>query len=99
MAISTGRSSDQFPLRLPDGMRDRIAKEAKANGRSMNAEIVGRLEWSFRTPAGVQNAFLESKDYEEIIHSLVKVQATLTWINDNPEVKALVEKFEAEKPD
>jgi hypothetical protein len=31
-------------LRLPDGMRDRIAEVAKANGRSMNAEIVGRLQ-------------------------------------------------------
>lgn len=31
-------------LRLPDGMRDRIASEAKANNRSMNAEIVAALE-------------------------------------------------------
>nr|WP_291374509.1 Arc family DNA-binding protein [Devosia sp.] len=34
-------------LRLPDGMRDRIAEVAKANGRSMNSEIVARLEESF----------------------------------------------------
>lgn len=42
-----GRGSDQFPLRLPDGMRDRIREAAEANGRSMNAEIVARLEESF----------------------------------------------------
>lgn len=30
-------------------MRDRIAEEAKANNRSMNAEIVARLERSFAT--------------------------------------------------
>src|SRR5690606_26183582 len=41
-----GRGSDQFPLRLPDGMRDAIKKEAEANGRSMNAEIVARLDAS-----------------------------------------------------
>ncbi|PPA77677.1 hypothetical protein C4E15_06630 [Achromobacter spanius] len=35
---------DKFMLRLPDGMRDQIARDAKANGRSMNAEIVARLE-------------------------------------------------------
>lgn len=40
---ATGRDSDKFMLRFPDGMRDRIAEEAKANGRSMNAEIVARL--------------------------------------------------------
>lgn len=33
-------------LRFPDGMRDRIAELAKENGRSMNAEIITRLEWA-----------------------------------------------------
>lgn len=41
------RTAEQFVLRLPDGMRARIAEVAKANGRSMNAEIVARLEKSF----------------------------------------------------
>lgn len=40
------RTADQFVLRLPDGMRDRIAEAAKANNRSMNAEIVARLSES-----------------------------------------------------
>ena len=31
-------------LRLPDGMRERIADQAKANRRSMNTEIVTLLE-------------------------------------------------------
>ncbi|MQX63624.1 Arc family DNA-binding protein [Sinorhizobium meliloti] len=39
-----GRGSDQFPLRLPDGMRDRIKRHAEANGRSMNSEIVSLIE-------------------------------------------------------
>jgi hypothetical protein len=38
-----GRGSDQFMVRLPDGMRDTIAKMAERNGRSMNAEIVSAL--------------------------------------------------------
>lgn len=33
-------------LRLPDGMRNRLKADADANGRSMNAEIVDRLEQS-----------------------------------------------------
>ncbi len=40
-------TQERFIVRLPDGMRDRIAEEAKKNNRSMNAEIVARLEASF----------------------------------------------------
>lgn len=47
----TGRDSDKFMLRLPDGMRDRIAAEAKKNNRSMNAEIVTRLDQSISQAA------------------------------------------------
>ncbi len=38
---------DRFMVRLPDGMRDKIEKAAKAAKRTMNSEIVARLEWSF----------------------------------------------------
>lgn len=34
------RDYDKFMLRFPDGMRDAIAERAKANGRSMNSEII-----------------------------------------------------------
>jgi len=46
MTIPTGRDSDKFVLRLPDGMRDRLKAEAEKNKRSLNAEIVARLEAS-----------------------------------------------------
>lgn len=39
--------ADKFMLRMPDGMRDQIANAAKANKRSMNTEIIARLEESF----------------------------------------------------
>jgi hypothetical protein len=48
---AVSRESDKFMLRLPDGMRERIAEVAKANGRSMNAEIVARIEASLAAPA------------------------------------------------
>lgn len=44
----TGRGSDQFVVRFPDGMRDEIRRAAEASGRSMNAEIIARLEDSFK---------------------------------------------------
>lgn len=50
MAAKTGRGSDQFVLRLPDGMRDRIKAAAERNNRSMNAEIVATLEEKYPKP-------------------------------------------------
>lgn len=49
----TGRGSDQFVVRFPDGMHDHIRAAAEANGRSMNAEIIYRLQTT-----------LEMDDYE-----------------------------------
>lgn len=40
-------TKDRFMVRLPDGMRNRIAKASEEAGRTMNAEIVARLEASF----------------------------------------------------
>ena len=40
------RTLDKIVIRAPDGMRDRIRKAAEENGRSMNSEIVARLEES-----------------------------------------------------
>ena len=56
MSEDTSRAwKDQYMLRLPDGMRDRIKEAAASNNRSMNAEIVARLEASFSTPLGILN--------------------------------------------
>lgn len=42
--LPPSRTAAQFVVRLPDGMRDQIGELAKKNGRSMNAEIVHRLQ-------------------------------------------------------
>ncbi|TAY68441.1 Arc family DNA-binding protein [Rhizobium leguminosarum] len=47
--MNTGRDSDKFMLRLPDGMREELKEKAAANGRSMNTEIITRLEDSFES--------------------------------------------------
>ena len=38
------RKLDQYIVRFPDGMRDKLKKAAKENNRSLNAEIIARLE-------------------------------------------------------
>ncbi|PVY62209.1 Arc-like DNA binding dprotein [Pusillimonas noertemannii] len=40
---------EKFNLRMPHGMRARLAKAGEKNGRSMNGEIVARLDSSFDT--------------------------------------------------
>lgn len=62
--------ADKYVVRFPDGMRDRIAEAAKANNRTMNAEIVARLEasfepkaevaWSLRVDARANNVAIET---------------------------------------
>lgn len=42
--VYNSRIAEKFVLRFPDGMRDRIAGLAKDNHRSMNSEIIRRLE-------------------------------------------------------
>lgn len=47
MKAPPSKQLDQFVVRLPDGMRERIRLAAEVNRRSMNAEIIARLEATF----------------------------------------------------
>ncbi|MBN8976159.1 MAG: Arc family DNA-binding protein [Rhizobiales bacterium] len=66
----TGRGSDQFVLRLPPGMRDAIAHEAENSGRSMNAEIVDRLAFSFEQILSNEGMVQVSKRFEAVAAAL-----------------------------
>jgi hypothetical protein len=43
VAAPTSRESDKFILRMPDGMRERLAQVAESQGRTMNAVVIGVL--------------------------------------------------------
>lgn len=47
------RSADKFVVRLPDGMRERIADVARTHHRSMNSEIIARLARSIEEDEGL----------------------------------------------
>lgn len=47
----TGRDSDQFTLRLPDGMRETLKVRAASNRRAMNAEVLALLELGMNATA------------------------------------------------
>jgi hypothetical protein len=47
--VYSSRTADKFVVRLPDGMRERIAETARNHHRSMNSEIIARLEASLNS--------------------------------------------------
>ena len=45
--MSSGHLHPQYNLRWPEELRQKVAQSAKDHNRSMNADIVARLEQSF----------------------------------------------------
>ncbi|MEC5405138.1 Arc family DNA-binding protein [Paraburkholderia sp. MPAMCS5] len=46
------REDPQMKLRLPPDLKDRLTEAAAANNRSLNAEVVSRLQESFSDHVG-----------------------------------------------
>lgn len=61
MAIGT-RDDNKFMLRMPDGLRESIKDAAHQNNRSINSEIISRLEASLAAPASLHPALAEMLD-------------------------------------
>ena len=51
---SPSRQLNKFMVRFPPGMRDEIAQAADENNRSMNAEVVARLDRSLDVDRGLR---------------------------------------------
>lgn len=78
MKRATGRGSDQFNLRFPDGMRERISLEADRSGRSMNAEIIARLSFTLDSNLGEREELNNMIDHyqkmiNEYIHQIARI--------------------------
>lgn len=79
-------------LRLPGGMRERIAEVAKANNRSMNSEIVTTLQRAF-PPQEPDDAEINPDEWREneinnIIENIEdlfrRLKAVRNWGLDEP---------------
>jgi len=66
------RDYDKFMLRFPDGMRDAIAERAKANGRSMNSEIVQILQDALDADTGVQSLQKLDDDMMQVLKGYIE---------------------------
>lgn len=67
--MSSGHLNAQYNLRLPDELKQKIAHSSKELNRSMNADIVARLEESFEHK-GFES--LESVPTEDLMKELAK---------------------------
>lgn len=64
---------DQYIVRFPDGMRDQIKQAAADNGRSMNAEIVQRLQTTLEMDAYVPQENVQTDETAlELARALVQ---------------------------
>ena len=66
---SDSRHADKYIVRFPDGMRDRLKEQAKASNRTLNAEIIARLQQTFDgtfRPNAVSKTTYEEATPEEL---------------------------------
>lgn len=92
--MSSGHLHPQYNLRWPEELRDKVAASAKKHNRSMNADIVARLEASFsdeNSPISIANKFTDPdftrrlersfnllSDIEELIESTDEDEKVIT---------------------
>ena len=65
MSKSGGNLTTQYNLRWSDDLKEKIAQSAKEHNRSMNADIVARLEESFEPEVKVT----ETLEFELMMQS------------------------------
>jgi hypothetical protein len=72
------RTDPQTNIRLPLGLKERLSAAARANTRTMNAEVVSRLERSFAdaqagvVPEDAIKAILETREMVGELHQTIK---------------------------
>lgn len=85
MTDSPPHKSDQFIVRLPDGMRDRIKRAAASNNRSMNAEVVATLEEKY--PGEVL------AELDDLLSMFAEASVELALSKDDPAQLAIAQVF------
>lgn len=91
MSKVPSRGVDQFVLRFPNGIRERIREEAEQNGRSMNSEILDRLEASLEARETIQQLREEVSRLEGMNEALGRtVKAFVDHLSLTEEGKKLV---------
>lgn len=66
------REQDKFVIRLPDGLRPEIAAVAYRNQRSMNGEIINRLERSIALELALDQ---KNKVIDQLLNRITELEA------------------------
>ncbi|WP_240351855.1 Arc family DNA-binding protein [Pectobacterium brasiliense] len=97
MSKYPSQMQDKFNLRFPDGMRDAIAERAKANGRSMNSEIVQILEDALNDKVGVDAVAMLMSKLSNWYTGMAPVLEKVKHMDDE-QLREFVEQIEKKKP-
>lgn len=83
---TSSRDADKFIVRLPDGMRDQINEVARTSRRSMNKEIIKRLERTLHEDAtGIRNV----DHMEQLSKRCMELEARVEELQNEPTVGLL----------
>ncbi|OTM63265.1 Arc family DNA-binding protein [Acinetobacter pittii] len=75
--MGSGHLNAQYNLRWPEGLKEKVAQSAKEHNRSMNADIVARLEQSFEVKKVNKSDFTTEELMEELSSRLEKFKITI----------------------
>jgi hypothetical protein len=88
--LPPSRTAEQFVVRFPEGMRDRIAEAAKKNNRSMNAEIVARLSQSLSSVSVSVSEGDDGVAIPEMVWDFVEDEASAQGISESEALEQLM---------
>lgn len=74
--MSDQHTTVQYQLRLPEYLRDKVKESANTHNRSMNADIVARLQQSFSDSSNLTD--IERSNYEKLKHDIYIMTNDLT---------------------
>lgn len=77
------RGDHQMRIRLPGDLLERIQTEAKSGGRSLNAEIVARLQESVAAQDAVMAGYASTPSYGTWMKLLAEVQRAVQRVEQS----------------
>ena len=94
MSKKPGRGSDQFPLRLPPGMREQIKLSAETSGKSMNEEILDVLRDYFPEQPGFDEV-VEQLDYTIALLETIKAEQVSNGLTSTDQVQIVLGRLDS----
>lgn len=90
--IGTGRESDKFMLRFPDGMREEIKRLATEDGRSMNAQIIELLKSAVENSGIDVSALLKMITEQQAEIARLRKQLKSAGVDDDGSIRVRLPK-------